>query len=658
MHASDVELALRIFRHIGDVSMVFALERLLPIEDKNLLAGQIAVLLGRFDQAEELLLRSSMPIEALNLRRDLLDWPVALSLAEKLSPEEIPCIAKEYAQQLEFIGDYSLALAHYEKGVVEADDMNEKIMEHNEVCRAGVARMSIRTGDIRRGIQLAREQEGRLIKRDCAIALEQLKQLGESAELYELGQYYDRAAAVCLKAKAWGKVAELLPKVRSPKIHAQFGRVMESEKKYQKAAVAYKAARDYDNLVRVLLDHLDQAEEAVKIVRESRSVEGAKLVAKFFSKLGDHSSAIQFLVISQCQMEAFQLAETNDRMLDYAVAIDEFGTPEQYAQLGEYFANSGDMVNSGKFFKKAGHFNAALNQLIQAGDLREAYSEGIDTVAKSGDPNLMKKFKDYLLGELDGIPKDAHHLFRFYVALKQTREAAKTAIIIAVDEQENGKYTKAREVLFFMYRELISQNIRVPMEMENSLMLIHSYLLVKVLMGMEQWMRAARLICRVVSNISRFPAHIVPILTSAVVICSKAGLHNAALQAATQLMNPSYRNKIDAKYKKKIESLVRKGDRKKDPEDLKSPCFFCQVLVTEMDLHCSSCKNNLPYCILTGRHITAGDFALCSQCDFPGYYSEFKKHNTCPMCNAPTKEVIPGSSQAYMSKLKHQTARD
>ena len=87
---------------------------------------------------------------------------------------------------------------------------------------------------------MAAKLEGRQVKKDCAVVLEQLKQYSEAAELYELGQYFDRAAAVCLKAKAWGKVAELLPKVRSPKIHSQYGRVMEADKKYKQAAIVRK----------------------------------------------------------------------------------------------------------------------------------------------------------------------------------------------------------------------------------------------------------------------------------------------------------------------------------------------------------------------------------------------------------------------------------
>ncbi|VDL76537.1 unnamed protein product [Nippostrongylus brasiliensis] len=420
--------------------MGFALEAIVSIEEKTLLAAHISMLLGRYDQAEQLFLKSSKPSEALAMRRDLLDWSKALALAGQLSPNEIPYISREYAQQLEFMGDYSSALAHYENGIIEnPEEETEQILEHNEVCRSGQARMSIRTGDIRKGIQLARNLDGRLVKRDCAIILEQLKQYGEAADLYELGQ---------------GKVGELLPKVRSPKIHAQYGKIMEAEKRYKDAAVAYRNARDYDNLVRMLLDHLNMAEEAVKVVRESRSIEGAKLVAKFFSRLGDHASAIRFLVLSNCH-------------------------------------------------------------------------------------------------------QDAKYLFRLYVALGMTREAATTAVVIARQEQEHGSYTIARNVLLAMYQELVTKQIKVPYDMQNSLMVIHSYLIVKSLLKRNETLRAARMLIRTTANISRFPSHMVQILTSTVVVCSKAGLKSSAHKAAITLMQPEHRQKIDAKYKKKIEAFVR-----------------------------------------------------------------------------------------------------
>ena len=56
------------------------------------------------------------------------------------------------------------------------------------------------------------------------------------------------------------------------------------------------------------------------------------------------------------------------------------------------------------------------------------------------------------MGQTDGQPKDAKYLFKLYMALKQYREAARTAIIIAREEQTAGNYRNAHDVLFSMYR--------------------------------------------------------------------------------------------------------------------------------------------------------------------------------------------------------------
>ena len=110
------------------------------------MAGYIAMFLEDFSQAQDLFLASGQPVAALEMRRDLLQWDAALQLAKALAPDQIPFISKEYAQQLEFIGDYANSLMHYEKGITK----DERFREHDEVCAAGVARMSIRMGDIRR----------------------------------------------------------------------------------------------------------------------------------------------------------------------------------------------------------------------------------------------------------------------------------------------------------------------------------------------------------------------------------------------------------------------------------------------------------------------------------------------------------------------------
>lgn len=50
---------------------------------------------------------------------------------------------------------------------------------------------------------------------------------------------------------------------------------------------------------------------------------------------------------------------------------------------------------------------------------------------------------------------------------------------------------------------------------------------------------------------------VVPILTSTVIECHRSGLKSSSFSYAAMLMRPEYRQKIDLKYKKKIEQIVR-----------------------------------------------------------------------------------------------------
>ena len=50
---------------------------------------------------------------------------------------------------------------------------------------------------------------------------------------------------------------------------------------------------------------------------------------------------------------------------------------------------------------------------------------------------------------------------------------------------------------------------------------------------------------------------IVALLTSTVIECQRSGLKSSAFSYAAMLMRPEYRQKIDDKWKKKIESIVR-----------------------------------------------------------------------------------------------------
>lgn len=129
-------------------------------------------------------------------------------------------------------------------------------------------------------MSIAIELDNKQLLKECAEILEKKKQLAEAAQLFEKCSQYDRAASNYIKLKNWNKVGELLSSVSSNKIHLQYAKAKEAEKKYEEAIWAYEKAKDFDSVIRLHLEHLNNPEIAVEMVQETRSVEGAKLVAK------------------------------------------------------------------------------------------------------------------------------------------------------------------------------------------------------------------------------------------------------------------------------------------------------------------------------------------------------------------------------------------
>lgn len=88
----------------------------------------------------------------------------------------------------------------------------------------------------------------------------------------------------------------------STRIHGQYAKAREVDKKYAEAARAYEFAKEFDSairyseyrlsqmttvynapivlLTRVYLDYLQQPDDAVRIVKKQNSVDGAKMVAR------------------------------------------------------------------------------------------------------------------------------------------------------------------------------------------------------------------------------------------------------------------------------------------------------------------------------------------------------------------------------------------
>lgn len=235
---------------------------------------------------------------------------------------------------------------------------------------------------------------------------------------------------------------------------------------------------------------------------------------------------------------------------------------------------------------------------------------------------------DFLVGEKDGVPKDPNYIYRLYLALKKYDDAAKTALIIARQEQDLGNYALAHSVVVETIRHLEDAGMKVSLQLRQSFVLLHSYLLIKSLIKRGDHNTAARLLLRVIQSVSKFPLHVVPLLTTTVVECQRAGLKDSAYEYATALMRPEYRPLIDAGLKRKIEAIVRRRvtPEEKNNEELTTLCPVSGQLIPATQLECPTTRDALPMCVVTGRHMELNDWCFCPISKCPALYSEYVKY--------------------------------
>lgn len=108
-------------------------------------------------------------------------------------------------------------------------------------------------------------------------------------------------------------------------------------------------------------------------------------------------------------------------------------------------------------------------------------------------------------GDRDGIPKDKLYIFKLNLALEDYKSAVDCALDISNTEQVAGRYRQSRDVLFNCCQALQKAKIKPPLALQKKLALVHSYVLVKPLIKMDDHERGARMLIRVATSISHFP---------------------------------------------------------------------------------------------------------------------------------------------------------
>lgn len=269
MELLNVELACRVYRQLSDAGMVMALQDCLGMEDKNQLAGQISLLFGDYQRAQERFLASSRPSAALEMRRDLLQWDQALKLAQTLDISQVPDICVQYGQQLEFRGETEPALRMFDAALNAQDAKGRSCCPDAlvPVAMMGVARCNLRSGNVRQGIRLCQELEDKVLYAEAGDILEQTKQYSEAASCFIKAENFERAAFIYTKhliRADKGRIQEavaVMEKVHNDQINSAFAKACVAAGRYPEACRSYERAKDVDKVIELKLRHLDQVQQ-------------------------------------------------------------------------------------------------------------------------------------------------------------------------------------------------------------------------------------------------------------------------------------------------------------------------------------------------------------------------------------------------------------
>jgi WD repeat-containing protein 19 len=340
------------------------------------------------------------------------------------------------ASQIENQGNAMEAQKLYEKALVSNPDqeIDERmnVEQHNTSCYAGIARTSIKMGDVSRGFNIASELTEKNLVIDIAGVCEQMKQFPESAKLYEKADMVEKAASIYIQIGYLKQAAPLIGKITAPNILIMLAKAKEAEGALKEAEKAYERANDWESIIRLNLDKLDNPEKAKTIFRtKCETPSCALMIANYCETKGAKKEAIEFLIMAGKRDEAFVIAQSHEEMEEYAkviLKIDERNN-EENLKIAQYFEGKSQSGKAAKHYEKCENYNKSLKLYMAEGE--SCIPDMIEMVGRVKIDPLTHELVDYLMGEKDGIPKEPQWTFKLYRAIGNTRQAVKIAITIA-----------------------------------------------------------------------------------------------------------------------------------------------------------------------------------------------------------------------------------
>lgn len=321
-------------------------------------------------------------------------------------------------------------------------------------------------GDMQRGFQIANDLTDKNSVIEIAGVCEQMKQWTEAAKLYQKGGLVEKAASIYIQMGMFAQANPLIDKITSPNILQMVAKAKESEKLYREAEKAYERANDWENIIRLNLDFLDNAERAKAIFREKCQLPQCALkIAQYCETKGAKKEAIEFLVLGGKRENAFVIAQSHQEMDEYARIVLEHNDKdiEEHMKIASFYEGKSQMGKAARHYDKAEQYSKALKLFMAEGE--SMIPSMIDMVAKVKDDRLTHELVDYLMGETDDTPKEPQWTFKLYRAIGNVGQAVRIAINIATQEQELGNYKYAHDVLLDTFKDIRNSNMRIPHEL-------------------------------------------------------------------------------------------------------------------------------------------------------------------------------------------------
>lgn len=188
-----------------------------------------------------------------------------------------------------------------------------------------------------------------------------------------------------------------------------------------------------------------------------------------------------------------------DEYATIILRVDERNV-EEHLKIAQYYEGKKQWGKAAVHYDKSEQYTKALKLYIEDGE--KNIPNMIDMVGRVKIDALTHELVDYLMGEKGDGSKPPQFIFKLYIMLGKIGPAEKIAINMATQEQELGNYPEAHAALLETFRELRASKTRISFNLNNKLMLVHSFILAKRLIKMNDHLGAARLLIRVSNNIS------------------------------------------------------------------------------------------------------------------------------------------------------------